>query len=241
MLASPLPFVLAFFLLSMFLIDTLQVLLRTISAVVSAPVLGAHLGSVFMLVNRATTALALLTIGYLVDKSTPMSQLLVIYAVASLVIAACHLPLLYRAPLLTLTLAAFRSIYGKTCDPVVIHLARDLYRERVKYNISPSVAGVTALGFLGLLGPSLLASAFPDYRATLMQTGFIVNSLASITSVLHVERRIAMVMDSGSSQQINELYGSYTVSRALGYLLAFLAFLLPPLIADTTRWTLNLA
>lgn len=223
----------------MFLVDTLQVLLRAISAVVSAPVLGAHLGSVFMLVNRATTALALLTIGYLVDTSIPVSQLLVIYAATSLVIAACHLPLLRRAPLLNLTLVAFRSIYGKTCEPEAIQSARDLHLERVEYKVSPAVAGVTALGFLGLLAPSLLASTFPNYRATLMQTGFIVNSLASIISVLHVERRIAMVMDSGSSQQINELYSSYTVSRALGYLAAMVAFLLPLLIGHTALWTLH--
>lgn len=223
----------------MFLVDTLQVLLRAISAVVSAPVLGAHLGSVFMLVNRATTALALLTIGYLVDTSIPGSQLLIIYAATSLVIAVSHLPLLRRAPLLNLTLVAFRRIYGKTCEPVAIQSARDLHRERVEYKVSPAVAGVTALGFVGLLAPSLVASAFPDYRATLMQTGFIVNSFASIISVLQVERRIAMVMDSGSPRQINELYSSYTVSRALGYLAAMAVFLLPLFIGHTARWALN--
>lgn len=230
MFASLLPFALIFFLLCMFLVDTLQVLLRAISAVISAPVLGAHLGSVFMLVNRATTALGLLTIGYLVDTSISGDSLMLIYAASSLVIAVCHLPLLRRAPLLDLTLTAFRRIYGKTCEPEAIQAARDLHREQVEYRIAPAVAVVTTIGFIGLLAPSLLASAFPAYRATLMQTGFILNSIASIISVLQVERRIAMVMDSGSPLQINALYSSYTVSRALGYLVAMLAFALPLLV-----------
>jgi hypothetical protein len=236
MLISLLSIALILFLLCMFLVDTLQVLLRAISAIMAAPVLGAHLGSIFMLVNRATTALALLTIGYLVDTSIPSSHLLTIYASASLIIAVLHLPLLRRGPLLSLSLVAFRHIYGKTCEPQVIQAARDLHGERVEYKLSTAVAGVTALGFLGLLAPSLLAASYLDYRATLMQTGFILNSVASIINVLQVERRIAMVMDSGTQQQINALYSSYTVSRAVGYLAAMLAFLLPLVTDSFARW-----
>jgi hypothetical protein len=236
MLVSLLPIALVLFLLCMFLVDTLQVLLRAISAIVAAPVLGAHLGSIFMLVNRATTALALLSIGYLVDTSIPSTHLLTIYAAASLTIAALHLPLLRRGPLLSLTLFAFRRIYGKTCEPQVIQAARDLRQERVEYKLSKAVAGVTALGFLGLLAPSLLAASYLDYRATLMQTGFILNSIASIINVLQVERRIAMVMDSGTQQQINALYSSYIVSRAVGYLAAMLAFLLALVADGFGRW-----
>jgi hypothetical protein len=237
MFTDLLPYALIFFLLCMFLVDTMQVLLRSLAAVASAPVLGAHLGSIFMLVNRATTALALLTIGYLVDTSISGPHLLAMYAGASLLIAVCHLPLLQRDPLLNLTLVAFRRIYGKTCEPQAIQAARDLHREHVEYKLSPAVAGVTALGFFGLLAPSLLAAVFHDYRATLMQTGFVLNSVASIITVLHVERRIAMVMDSGSPQQINALYSSYTLSRAIGYLAAMLAFLLPLMTGSAALWT----
>lgn len=230
MFATFLSFALIFFLLCMFLVDTLQVLLRAISAVMAAPVLGAHLGSIFMLLNRVASALALLAIGYLVDTSIPSHHLLSIYAGTSLLLAAAHLPLLRRAPLLNLTLVAFRRIYGKSCAPEMIRSARNLHLERVDYKIGPVVIGVTALGFLGLLTPSLLATTYPDYRATLMQTGFILNSVASIINVLQVERRIAMVMDSGNATEINAHYSSYTVSRALGYIAAMLAFVLPLVI-----------
>lgn len=205
------------FLLCMFLVDTLQVLFRAISVVMSTHVLGAHLGSTFMLINRACAALALLTIGYLVDTSTPSYTLLSIYAIASLLIASAHLPLLLRAPMLNLTLIAFKRFYGKTFPQEVIQDTRRIQMERLNYRILPSVVIVTAVGFVGLLGPSLIASAISEYRATLMQTGFILNSVASIINVIHVERKMAMIMDAGDHRQINSLYNSYTVSRSVGY------------------------
>lgn len=224
MFATFLSLALIFFLLCMFLVDTLQVLLRAISAVMDAPVLGAHLGSIFMLINRAATALALLVIGYLVDIALPSQHLVAIYAASSLLIAATHLPLLRRAPLLNLTLMSFRRIYSKTCSPEMIQKTQYLVLVGIQCKISPAVVSVTALGFFGLLSPSLLASTFHDYRTTFMQTGFILNSVASIINVMQVERKFALVMDSGSPEQINSLYSSYTVSRCLGYLLAAMTF-----------------
>lgn len=215
------------FLLSMFLVDTLQVLLRVISAVVSAPVLGAHLGSIFMLLNRAATAFALLTIGYLVDTGLQARYLLLSYIAASLLLALCHFPLLRRKLLLAVTLKSFRVIYGETCDPATLLAASQLNGGHVKYKISISVCVVTAIGFIGLLAPSLLASTFPEYRATLMQTGFIMNSIASIMNVFQVERKIAMTIHGGNYEQLNVLYSSYTVSRAIGYMSALILFALP--------------
>lgn len=215
------------FLLSMFLVDTLQVLLRVISAVVSAPVLGAHLGSVFMLVNRAATAFALLTIGYLVDTGMQVQYLLLSYVAASLLLALCHIPLLRRKFLLAVTLKSFRVIYGETCDPATLQAASQLHSSgRVEYKINSAVCIVTTIGFVGLLAPSLLASSFPEYRATLMQTGFILNSIASIMNVLQVERKIAMTIHGGNQKEINDLYISYTISRGIGYTAAAVLFTL---------------
>lgn len=222
-----LPSALIFFLLCMFLVDTLQVLLRVISTGLSAPILGAHLGSIFMLVNRATAALALLAIGYFVDTSMPREHLQWIYAAAAVLIAISHLPLLSRKPIIAITLLAFKRVYGKTCDPEIVQTARQTHGLKTHYKLSYAVAGVTAIGLLGLLAPSLFASTFPEYRATLMQTGFILNSAATIINVLYVERDIAMTLDDGNSEQINSLYGTYTVSRAVGYVVAAIAFLIP--------------
>lgn len=214
------------FLLCMFLMDTLQVLLRAVATVLDAPVLGAHLGSVFMLVNRAATALALLIIGYFVDSFTNRSELQMVYALAAALIAVFHLPLLRRAPLVSLTVVTFRLFYRKTYAAETIAEIREAAkRDKPGYRLSPPVAGVAAVGLLGLLGPSLLATTFPDYRATLMQTGFIVNSVASIVNVAYVERHIAMTLHDGDRDQIGQLYTSYTVSRASGYAVSAVIFL----------------
>ncbi|MGK6323001.1 hypothetical protein ACMGDM_07925 [Sphingomonas sp. DT-51] len=212
------------FLLCMFLIDTVQVLLRATAAIVGAPVLGAHLGSVFMLVNRAATALSLLLIGYLVDSYVAKLDLMVIYAAAALLIALCHLTLSRRVALLRLMLFFFRRIYGKTPAPALIDAAVATLTRTPQSSISAAVVAVTSIGFLGLLVPSLLASTYPAYRATLMQTGFIINSLASVGSVLHVERVIAVTIDKGDPDDVNALYSSYSRSRLCGYMTAFALF-----------------
>lgn len=218
---------LIFFLLCMFLVDTLQVLLRAIATGLEAPILGAHLGSVFMLVNRATAALALLAIGYFVDTSIPRERLQMIYALAAILIAILHFPLLSRRPILAMTLFAFRRMYAKICPPEIVAASQETYAKKSPYRISAAVAIVTAVGLLGLLIPSLLASTYPAYRATLMQTGFILNSAATIINILYVEREIAMTLDEGNADQINALYNSYTISRAIGYCTAAAALLVP--------------
>ena len=88
------------------------------------------------------------------------------------------------------------------------------------------MAAVSAIGLIGLLSPSLLATTFPAYRATLMQTGFIINSIASIISVMYVERQIAITLDGGDQHEIGLLYNSFLVSRALGYAVTALFFLM---------------
>lgn len=213
------------FLACMFLMDTLQVLLRAIATLMAAPLLGAHLGSVFMLANRVATALALLIIGYFVDSFVERRELMMLYGVAALVIALFHLPLLARTPMIGMTAAAFRLLYRKSYEKEVLDEIRLSWQDKRVFQLSVPVACITAIGLLGLLGPSLLASTYPDYRATLMQTGFIVNSLASIVNVLHVERSIAITLDAGVTSKINALYTSYTVSRALGYLIAFFSIM----------------
>ena len=223
-------------LLCMFLIDTVQVLLRAISTMVSAPVLGAHLGSIFMLANRAATALALVLVGYLVDIFVPKQDLLITYSAAALVIAMCHLPLTKRLPLLRITLFSFRRIYGKSASDEQVNAAIALLGRKAPWRVSVAVMVVTTIGFLGLLAPSLLASTFPTYRATLMQTGFILNSLASIISVLHVERIIAVTIDQGDPEAVNALYSSYIASRMLGYLTAFALFAATLLLGLWGNW-----
>jgi hypothetical protein len=214
------------FLLSMYLMDTMQVLLRAVATTLEAPVLGAHLGSVFMLANRAATALALLILGYFVDSFVPRQHLQAIYAAAAAAIALFHLPLLRRTPLIGLTVTASRLLYRRTFDDELVGAVREASAQRLGYRFSPAVAAVSAIGLIGLLSPSLLATTFPAYRATLMQTGFIINSIASIISVMYVERQIAITLDGGDQHEIGLLYNSFLVSRALGYAATALFFLM---------------
>lgn len=214
------------FLTCLFLMDTVQVLLRAISAILTAPVLGAHLGSVFMLTNRAATALSLVLIAYLVDVAVEAEWFLMVYAVCAMTIALSHLILSRPTYLLRTIFYCFRTFYGKALDDETVATAARALSGRSKVVISPAVLAVTVIGFLGLLIPSILASKFPIYRATLMQTGFVLNALATVFSVLHVEREIAVTLDRGDPTAVSSLYQSYNFSRMLGYVAGFGLFML---------------
>jgi hypothetical protein len=208
---------LTLFLICLFLVDTVQILLRAVATMMSAPVLGAHLGSIFMLSNRVATASSLVLIGYLVDIKVDKDTLLAIYASAAFVLALCHIPLLRRLPLLRITVFCFRRVYKRTMSVEQVDQAAESLSVKSDWHLSPMIVTVTTVGFLGLLVPSLLASAFPEYRATLMQTGFIINALSTVLSVLHVERVIAVTLDEGNDASVNALYSTYNISRMLGY------------------------
>lgn len=225
MIGTTIALVLVGLLAAMFVVDTLQVLFRAVAAVLEAPVLGAHLGSVFMLLNRASAALALVAIGYLVDTAFPSRDLRLVYGVSALAIAVLHMPLLFRRPMFALTIRAFGCLYQRSRDSVAVERAEQFFALPRKAKAMPFVVIVTYIGLLGLLAPSLLALAYADYRATLMQTGFIINSVASIVNVMVVEKKIAIVLDAGANEAISTLYDDYAVSRAGGYILAAGTFL----------------
>lgn len=218
--------------LAMYLMDTLQVLLRTMSGLAGVAILGAHLGSVVMLANRMATAAALLLLGYLVDTGASPVRLLLAYAVISCVLALSHAAFLRKQLVFRSMLYACAVFYRRP-----VELGRMLSTARVirgasEFKVSAPVAFVSALGLLGFLGPSLAAALVPGFRATLMQSGFVLNSIATIVSVVIVEKGISMTIDRGSAAEISRLYDSYVVSRAIGYVcgsglfaIAWLAFL----------------
>ncbi len=211
-------------LLAMYLMDTFQVLLRTLAGLLNISILGAHLGSVVMLLNRAATAAVLLLIGYMVDIGVPARELLTLYAGTALLLGAAHALFLGKRRIFNLTLLACRWMYRKTGDADAITLATQEFGKKRRLVVQPVVALVGTIALAGFLLPSIAAAVFPHYRATLMQTGFIINSIASIISVLHVERRISMVIDDGDPARINHLYDAYVMSRGVGYIAGFAPF-----------------
>ena len=213
-------------LLVMYLMDTFQVLLRALSGLANAPVLGAHLGSVVMLLNRAATAVALILIGYMVDTGVPARSMLALYALVAILLGSSHGLFLQKKLLFKLVLYACKTFYNKSLDRRWIRRALRTIEGRRRSKTQVAIVLVCALGLVGFLIPSILAADHPLYRATLMQTGFVINSSASILNVLYIERRISMIIHSGDPTGINRVYDSYLSSRAVGYIVGAAPFLL---------------
>lgn len=211
-------------LLAMYLMDTLQVLLRALAGLAGVAVLGAHLGSMVMLANRIATSVALLLLGYMVDTGVSALVMVGAFGCLSVLIAIGHVVFIRKRLVLRVLLSACAAFYGRAVALPRMTIAAKALRGRVAWVVSPSVAFVSALGLAGFLVPSLAAAKYPDFRATLMQTGFVLNSIATIVNVMVVEKRISLTIDGGSTGDISALYDSYVLSRAVGYVCGALIF-----------------
>jgi len=78
------------------------------------------------------------------------------------------------------------------------------------------LALVFSLALFGFLLPSIMAATFPGYRATLLQTGFLLNSLATIYMTLRIERQLALTLSSNNEHKKWEAYRLFMTSRAVG-------------------------
>lgn len=59
----------------------------------------------------------------------------------------------------------------------------------------------TLLNILGLTLPLLLSNSFPQYRLSLANTGFLLNTFFTLINVLILESRIASILDQGAKEE----------------------------------------
>lgn len=208
-------FFLVVLLVFVFILDSVQILVKLLTASSGCSILGAHLGSVIMLGNRGAVALSLLIAGYLVDAGVKNSFFLVSYGVASLIVALAHIVLLRRGMIFGIVKYAFRRLYDKNIPNGVWN--RLTFKGVCRYAPWLTLFVVTAVSFAGLLIPSVLASTFSSHRAALMQTGFLINTTATIVYVLHVEKKLAIVISGEDFASLERMYCIYINSRFFSY------------------------
>jgi hypothetical protein len=83
---------------------------------------------------------------------------------------------------------------------------------------------------LAVVAPLCIATLFPDYRATIIQMGFVINSIGTIMNVFIIEKHIAQSLQSSielGSSAIKQILRA----RAIGLL--FITFIISMLLAST--------
>jgi hypothetical protein len=214
-------------LLLAFIGDMLQYAVRIVASVLEHPNLSTHLVSLSMLVNRFGAALGLLLIGYSIDTGVTAATLIVAYAVFVSLLGLLYLLNARYSKFSVLLLRPFVTRYYK-----LEVTQRDFPVCPVEWR-SPrrDIAILFAVSLFGFLLPSLAAAAFPAYRATLLQSGFILNSFATLYFALKIEKELAITLNTGSEMDKWHAYVSFMYARATGCLVASLTLLLMLFVA----------
>jgi hypothetical protein len=203
-------------LLFAFIGDLLQYAVRIIVSVLNQPNLSTHLVTLSMLINRFGAALGLLMIGFMIDTGITASKLSVIYGVFAIILAAFYW-----------MTARYWALGPRFLTPFIVRYYRvavnlpELKVDQVSCTkLSYDIAIIFSVALIGFLLPSILAAGFPDYRATLLQTGFILNSLATLYSALKIEKGLALTLHNGTNAEKWQAYCNFMQARAVGSILA---------------------
>lgn len=221
MLNTILAIMLLVFLLMAFVGDLLQYLMRIAASLFDQPNLSTHLVSLSMLVNRIGAASSLLLIGFFIDQGIAPVQLIFIYCGFSLTLAVLYFLAGLNASQSLILLRPLVMRYYKI----------EIAKPKTKKNAIPfrpipnDIALIFALSLCGFLLPSVAAAIFPDYRATLLQTGFILNSIATLYFALKIEKDLAVTLNSTDTDRKWEAFVEFMFARSIGCIIT--TFVLP--------------
>lgn len=211
---------LVFCLFLAFLGDILQSVSRVSASVLRLPDLATHLTTLSMLVNRFGGAIALVLIGYSIDTGIAAHQLIVTYLVTILFVGACYTLAAFRGNWILPATARFVRYYYHIDPPVDV---RDIKLEVTK-TARFDLTIIYLITISGFLLPSVLAAILPDYRATLLQSGFLLNSIATLYTALKIEKDIALDLISNDDDLKWRSLVTFLMSRAYACLIAAFGF-----------------
>lgn len=203
---------------SVVIVETLYLVFRALGAFHSIPMIGAHVSSVLMLVNRVFASLLLLSIGYAVDSYYTSLSLLLLYLISMAIVSAAMFLLCIK---MDVNFSLFKFVVHRIHHRDVSKIALSRNTGVRRCSVDWAVALTLAISIIGLVLPSLLAVSFREYRATLMQTGFLLNVFATVWNVLVVEKKIASVCETGDTNKIFDLVYQNLYSRGVGGGLTF--------------------
>ena len=82
---------------------------------------------------------------------------------------------------------------------------------------------ITIVNIAGLTLPLFLAGQFPEYRLTLANTGFVLNSISTVINVFYIENRLAVAFD-GKGGEIDNIVMVINIARLLGIVVFLLGY-----------------
>jgi hypothetical protein len=163
---------------------------------------------IFMLVNRFGIALSMPFFGLMIDLGVPTDRIVLLFSAAFFV---------------AFTAIELAVVHSEASDIGTHRLMRYVFSvdlpsdkpQKAKLKLTFKGLLVGTLNAAGLSLPAISASLFPDYSTFLIQTGFLINSVAAILNVLliDVSNTKSLNSEAASSTTLNNIY-----SKAVAYL-----------------------
>lgn len=203
---------LIFMLYLTFLGDLLQYVFRTITSILGHPNLSNHLTSLAMLGSRVGASVGLLIIGFFIDTGVKYYVLFFVYITFTILLGITYMII---------------AVFTESAISYVLFFINRYYKLQITFEINKhtnvgwknpkiDIMLVFSIGLLGFLIPSISASLMPEFKATLLQTGFILSSFSTLYFTLVIEKKLVLILNSSSDYEKLKSYKIFMYSRAVG-------------------------
>ena len=205
-----------------YFIDSLSLKIRTTSGIVGKVAIFNHMSLIAMMFNRFSVALTLPVLGFLLDYGVNQDFLItIILGAISLYLLLNSLLVVfsYRISMILISMLRFYNQSNK------LEINKELFKLRnLSFDFPSSIFYFTIL--LGFFLPSILASFFLEWRATIMQFGFTLNVLGTLVNVLLIEKKVSLAIDGGNANSVIDLSNKILIGRFIGAFFALITIFL---------------
>lgn len=159
-----------------------------------------------MILNRFGAAFFFTTSGFLVDTGASVDDILFLFSVAWLTLGVVSF--FYIRSWTSVARFLSKIVFGVNESDVKTSIVSVTWRDAlVNYPFFFNLAGISL--------PVLAASVFPHYRATLMQAGFVFNSVATLLLVFVIEPRFVSYISDKKGEQADHFHQKLIFSKAI--------------------------
>lgn len=143
-----------------------------------------------LLGNRLGASLLFPSGGFLLDKAYSTLSFLNLFSVSAVAMSLVYGLIIVNQARVVNQLN--RLFPRDDQEPELVVERKDGLEEKGQEISRSTVVFTTLISQLGIFLPVLVASLVLDYRATIVQLGFLINSIGTIITIFFIERKIAL-------------------------------------------------
>lgn len=209
-----------FFGATAYFIDSLSLKIRLTSGLFGRIAIFNHMSMVAMLFNRLAVSLTLPILGFLIDSGWNYQSIIKVIVLAIVLYLISNIMLLAFGQSITKLIVYFLRFYRNDVSDITIekNCSSEEPIRPIIFNV-PSFLCYSII-ILGFFLPSVLASIFFEYRATIIQLGFSLNVFGTLLNVLVIEKEVSQTIEERNVDKVLKLSNEILLGRLYGALFA---------------------